>query len=269
MKNLNVKGSIKKAIIILIIFLLFITLLKSFQSVPTGYVGIKTRFGKVSDDVIQEGLNFKIPYIEKIVLMDCRTQKSEVDSSTASKDLQEVSLNVAVNYNVNRDTSYELYRQVGINYESIIISPAILESVKSITAQYTAEELITKRAEVSNKMEETLKEKIEARGFNVVDFNITDLDFSAAYNQAIEKKQVAEQQAKQAEYELQKSKIENEKKIAEAEANAKVMQVQDATTTENALKLKELEIQKAAIEKWNGVLPSTMASDTVPFLNIN
>lgn len=269
MNNLNVKGSIKKAIIILIIFLLFITLLKSFQSVPTGYVGIKTRFGKVSDDVIQEGLNFKIPYIEKIVLMDCRTQKSEVDSSTASKDLQEVSLNVAVNYNVNRDTSYELYRQVGINYESIIISPAILESVKSITAQYTAEELITKRAEVSNKMEETLKEKIEARGFNVVDFNITDLDFSAAYNQAIEKKQVAEQQAKQAEYELQKSKIENEKKIAEAEANAKVMQVQDATTTENALKLKELEIQKAAIEKWNGVLPSTMASDTVPFLNIN
>ena len=269
MKNLNVKGSIKKAIIILVIFLLFITLLKSFQSVPTGYVGIKTRFGKVSNDVIQEGLNFKIPYIEKIVLMDCRTQKSEVDSSTASKDLQEVSLNVAVNYNVNRDTSYELYRQVGINYESIIISPAILESVKSITAQYTAEELITKRAEVSNKMEETLKEKIEARGFNVVDFNITDLDFSAAYNQAIEKKQVAEQQAKQAEYELQKSKIENEKKIAEAEANAKVMQVQDATTTENALKLKELEIQKAAIEKWNGVLPSTMASDTVPFLNIN
>ena len=254
MNNLNVKGSIKKTIIILVIFLLFITLLKSFQSVPTGYVGIKTRFGKVSDDVIQEGLNFKIPYIEKIVLMDCRTQKSEVDSSTASKDLQEVSLNVAVNYNVNRDTSYELYRQVGINYESIIISPAILESVKSITAQYTAEELITKRAEVSNKMEETLKEKIEARGFNVVDFNITDLDFSVAYNQAIEKKQ---------------SKIENEKKIAEAEANAKVMQVQDATTTENALKLKELEIQKAAIEKWNGVLPSTMASDTVPFLNIN
>ena len=258
-----------KAILVLATLFLLITILSSFQSVPTGFVGIKTRFGKVSDDVIQEGLNVKVPYIEKIVLMDCRTQKSEVDCSTASKDLQEVSLNVAVNYNVNRDTSYELYRQVGINYESIIISPAILESVKSITAQYTAEELITKRSEVSNKMEETLKEKIEARGFNVVDFNITDLDFSAAYNQAIEKKQVAEQQAKQAEYELQKSKIENEKKIAEAEANAKVMQVQDATTTENALKLKELEIQKAAIEKWNGVLPSTMASDTVPFLNIN
>lgn len=202
--------------------------------------------------------------------MDCRTQKAEIATSTASKDLQEVSLKIAVNYNVNRDTAYELYRQVGINYESIIISPAILESVKSVTAQYTAEELITKRAEVSNGMEETLKEKIVSRGFNVVDFNITDLDFSAAYNQAIEKKQVAEQEAKQAEYELQKAKINNEKKIAEAEANAKVMQIQDATTTENALKLKEIEIQRAAIEKWNGVLPSTMSGDTaIPFLNIN
>lgn len=264
----NLRKRIITTFIIFIVLLLLLVFFNSFQSVPTGYVGIKTRFGKVSNDVIQEGLNTKIPFIEKIVLMDCRTQKSEVSSSTASKDLQEVSLNVAVNYNVNRETSYELYRQVGVNYESIIISPAILESVKSVTAQFTAEELITRRAEVSNKMEETLKEKIESRGFNVVDFNITDLDFSVAYNQAIEQKQVAEQQAKQAEYELQKAKIENDKKIAEAEANAKVMQVQDSTTTENALKLKELEIKKAFIERWNGVLPSTMTGDTIPFLDI-
>ena len=264
------KNVMKKIVLAIIIMFLLITVRDSFESVPTGYVGIKTRFGKVSEDVIQEGLNLKVPYIEKIVLMDCRTQKAEIATSTASKDLQEVSLKIAVNYNVNRATAYELYRQVGINYESIIISPAILESVKSVTAQYTAEELITKRAEVSNGMEETLKEKIESRGFDVVDFNITDLDFSVAYNQAIEKKQVAEQEAKQAEYELQKAKINNEKKIAEAEANAKVMQIQDATTTENALKLKQIEIQRAAIDKWNGVLPSTMSGDTaIPFLNIN
>ena len=264
----SLRRMVLKAILVLATLFLLITILSSFQSVPTGFVGIKTRFGKVSDDVIQEGLNVKVPYIEKIVLMDCRTQKSEVDCSTASKDLQEISLNVAINFNVNKTTAHKLYREVGINYESIIINPAILESVKSVTAQFTAEELITKRAEVSNNMESTLKEKIESRGFNVVDFNITDLDFSVAYNQAIEKKQVAEQEAKQAEYELQKSKIENERKIAEAEANAKVMEVQDSTTTERALKLKELEIQKAAIEKWNGALPSTMAGDTVPFINL-
>ena len=118
-------------------------------------------------------------------------------------------------------------------------------------------------------MEESLKSKIESRGFSVIDFNVTDLDFSLAYNQAIEKKQVAEQEAKQAEYELEKAKIVNEKKIAEAEANAKVMQVQDSSTTENALRLKELEIKKSFIERWNGALPSTMAGDAaIPFLDI-
>lgn len=265
----NLKINRKIFLIAIIIILALIVLLNSFQAVPTGYVGIKTRFGKVNSDVISEGLNIKIPFIEKIILLDCKTQKAEISCSTASKDLQEISLQVAINYNINKSTSYELYKQTGIKYESIIINPALLESIKSITAQFTAEELITKRAEVSNKMEETLKGKIENRGFSVIDFNITDLDFSVAYNQAIEKKQVAEQEAKQAQYELEKSKVENEKKIAEAEANAKVMQIQNETTTENALKLKELEIKQKFIEKWNGVLPSTFAGDSLPFLNLN
>lgn len=252
--------------VILAIILIFV--MASITTVPTGFVGVKTRFGQVQDDVIQEGLNTKAPFIEAIVKIDCRTKKIETETSTASKDLQEVSLKVAVNYNVNKETANNLYKEVGTTYEDVIVNPSILESVKAITAQYTAEELITKRAEVSNKMQELLEEKIETRGFNIVDFNIIDLDFSEAYNQAIEKKQVAEQQAKQAEYELQKSKVENEKKIAEAEANAKVMEVQNASTTENALKLKELEIKQKFIEKWNGQLP-TYSGETIPFLNIN
>jgi len=269
MRSTNVKKSFKLTIVIIIILILFFVFISCLSSVPTGFVGIRTKFGKADQDVVQEGLNLKLPLIEKIVLMDCRTQKAEIDCSTASKDLQEVTLKVAVNYNVSVNSAYEIYKNIGTKYESIMISPSILESVKSATAQYTAEELITRRSEVSDLMEETLKNKIESRGFTVIDFNITDLDFSAAYNQAIEKKQVAEQEAKQAEYELEKAKIENEKKIAEAEANAKVMQVQDSSTTENALKLKELEIKKNFIEKWNGVLPSTVTGDSVvPFLDI-
>ena len=269
MKDTNVKMKLTIAIIIIIALFGLIILLNSFTSVPTGFVGIRTRFGKASQDIVQEGLNLQLPMIERIVLMDCRTQKAEINCSTASKDLQEVTLQVAVNYNVTVDNAYNIYKNIGVNYESIMISPSILESVKGVTAQYTAEELITKRAEVSDKMEESLKSKIEDRGFYVIDFNVTDLDFSLAYNQAIEKKQVAEQEAKQAEYELEKAKIENEKKIAEAEANAKVMQVQDSSTTENALRLKELEIKRNFIEKWNGVLPSTVTGDSViPFLDI-
>ena len=269
MRVTEVKSKIVLWLIIVLVFIGLIIFFNSFTSVPTGFVGIRTRFGKASENVVQEGLNLQIPMIERIVLMDCRTQKAEIDCSTASRDLQEVTLKVAVNYNVSLENAYNIYKSIGVNYESIMISPSILESVKAVTAQYTAEELITKRSEVSDKMQDTLKEKIESRGFTVIDFNVTDLDFSLAYNQAIEKKQVAEQEAKQAQYELEKAKIENEKKIAEAEANAKVMQVQDSSTTENALKLKELEIKKNFIEKWNGVLPSTVTGDSViPFLDI-
>ena len=269
MRITEVKNKIVVSFIIFIVLVGLLIFFNSFTSVPTGFVGIRTRFGKASENVVQEGLNLQIPMIERIVLMDCRTQKAEIDCSTASRDLQEVTLKVAVNYNVSLENAYNIYKSIGVNYESIMISPSILESVKAVTAQYTAEELITKRSEVSDKMQDTLKEKIESRGFTVIDFNVTDLDFSLAYNQAIEKKQVAEQEAKQAQYELEKAKIENERKIAEAEANAKVMQVQDSSTTENALRLKELEIKKSFIERWNGVLPSTMTGDSViPFLDI-
>ena len=261
-------GEVLLTIMIGMVILILIIVFASITTVPTGYVGVKTRFGKVQDDVIQEGFNWKAPFIEKIVKIDCRTKKLETATSTASKDLQEVSLKVAINYNVEKQTANNLYREVGTTYEEVIVNPAILESIKAITAQYTAEELITKRAEVSNKMQETLKEKVEQKGFNIVDFNITDLNFSDAYNQAIEKKQVAEQEAKQAEYELQKSKVENERKIAEAEANAKVMEVQNASTTEKALQLKELEVQRAFIEKWDGKLPTTSMGEAIPFLNI-
>lgn len=264
----SLKKYLKFLLLGLLVLIILITIFSSFATVPTGFVGVKTRFGKVQDTVIQEGLNLKVPFIEKIVKIDCRIKKLETSTSTASKDLQEVSLNVAVNYSVEKSTANNLYREVGSTYENTIIAPAILESVKSVTAQFTAEELITKRAEVSNMIQENLIAKMTPHGFKVVDFNITDLDFSDAYNQAIEKKQVAEQQAKQAQYELEKAKVENEKKIAEAEANAKVMEVQNAATTENAIRLKELEIQKEFIQKWNGQLPSTFTGDSIPFLNI-
>lgn len=264
MKNKEVK-----IILGTIIGVAVILLFASITTVPTGHVGIKTRFGKVQEEVINEGLNFKVPFIEKIVRIDCRTQKIEVANETATKDLQEVTFKIAVNFNITKETANELYKTTGKNYEDIILNPSILESIKAITAQYTAEELITKRSEVSNKMQETLKDKIEAKGFNVIDFNIIDLDFSAEYNQAIEKKQVAEQEAKQAQYELEKAKIENEKKIEAAKADAEVMKQQNSQITEETLRLKELEVKEKMIEKWNGELSTYMLGDTIPFLNID
>lgn len=262
------KGNVIIGIIVGVIVVFAIILFASITTVPTGYVGVKTRFGQVQEDVIQEGLNTKMPFIEKIVRIDCRTQKVELENATATKDLQEVTFKIAVNFNINKSTANELYKSTGINYQEIIVNPAILESIKSITAQYTAEELITKRSEVSNKMQETLKEKIENKGFSIVDFNILDLDFSAEYNQAIEKKQVAEQEAKQAQYELERAKVENEKKIENAKAEAEVMRQQNAEITDKTLELKRLEVQQKLIEKWNGQLPETILGDSIPMINL-
>lgn len=250
------------SILSFIIIVVLIIATNSVTTIPTGCVGVKTRFGKVQDDVIQEGLNIKTPFVEKIVKIDCKTQKIETESGGSTKDLQTVTIKVAINYNVNKQTANKLYREVGENYQDIIVNPAILESIKSAMAQYNAEELITKRAEVSNKIEETIVGKISERGFDVTEFNVINIDFSEEFDQAIENKAVKQQEVATAQAELEKQKIQNEKEISEAEKDARVMELQNQQITELTLKLKELENERAMIDKWNGAYPSTMLSDS-------
>ena len=261
-------GKVIGIVIGMLAVILLIIGMSSITTVPTGYVGVKTRFGKVQEDVIQEGLNTKAPFIEKIVKIDCRTQKIETASEGSTKDMQTVNIAIAINFNVNKDTANKLYREVGTDYINIIINPAILEAIKSSMAGYTAEELITKRAEVSNEIQESIINKIADKGFTVTEFNITNIDFSEQYDQAIETKAVKQQEVMTAQAELEKQKIQNEKEISEAEKDAKVMELQNAQITENTLRLKELEVQQKLVEKWNGQLPTTSLGDNVPMLNI-
>lgn len=257
------------AIIGTIVAIGVVVLLNSFTTVPTGHVGIKTRFGKVQDSVIQEGLNVKTPFIEKIVKIDCKTKKIEESSESSTKDMQTVTSTVAVNYNVKKDSANILYREVGKEYEEIIIKPAILESIKSTMAQYTAEELITKRAEVSNKIQETVTEKIESRGFDITEFNLTNIDFSEEYDKAIEAKAVKQQEVATAKAELEKQKIQNEKEISIAQKDAEVMRLQNQEITDKTLRLKELEVQEKIANKWDGQLPSTTLGDNIPMVNVS
>ena len=239
-------------------------------TIATGYVGIKTRFGQVQNSTIQEGLNFKMPFIEKIVKIDCRTQKVSYTMEGSSKDLQKISnIKIAVNYSVDKQKANILYREIGKDFSSIIIEPAIYETMKSVIANYTAEELVTKRQEVSNKTQEILTARLEENGINVTALNLLDLSFSKEFDDAIEKKQIVEQQTQQAKYELEKAKIENEKKIENAKAEAEVMKQQNQEITENTLRLKELENQQKLIEKWSGNLPTTMTGETLSIFNLN
>ena len=262
------KSRVVIGIIIGILIIGAIVLIASIKTVPTGYVGIKTRFGQVQEDMIQEGFNFKAPFIESIVKIDCRTQKYEVTTEASSKDLQKVSnIKIVVNYNVDKTKANQLYKEIGKDYQTVLIEPAILESIKQGMSQYTAEELITKRSEVADVIMNLLKAKLEEKGVIVSALNITDLSFSEEFDKAVEEKQIVEQETQKAQYELEKAKVENEKKVENAKADAEVMKQQNAQITEEYLKLKELEVQQKAIDKWNGQLPTT-TSDAIPFLNI-
>lgn len=246
----------RKSILIISIILITILLFSSVTTIHSGQVGIRVRFGKVVNKSTKDGINFKIPLVEKIVKMNVRVQKTEVKTSSSSKDLQEVDMSLAVNYRIDNKKAVELYKNVGVNYESVVLEPAIEESIKAVTSKYTAEELITNRSEVSIKCMEELSKKVGKYGLSVNDFNITNFSFSDEFEKAIEEKQVAEQKVLTAKQELEKEKIEAEKKIVKAEAEKQANELKESSLTDNIIKEK-------FIEKWNGELPKVSGSNNM------
>ena len=235
---------------------MIITLFSSFKTIKSGEVGLKVRFGKIIDTSLEEGLNLKIPYIEKIVKVNIKVQKVELNTQSSSKDLQIISTKLAVNYKIAKDKASSLYKTVGNDYEKTILEPAIQESIKAVISRYTAEQTITMRNEVSDKCLEEINKKVKKYGIVIEEFNIIDLDFSEAYSQAIEEKQVAEQKVLTAQQELEKSKVEAEKKIVEAQATNKANELLKQNVTDEVL-------MKQFIEKWDGKLPDTYAGKDV------
>lgn len=268
MENYFMERKIKLGIIISIVILILIILPFCISIIPSGNVGIKVRFGKVQNTVLEEGLHLKIPFIDSIKKMDCKTMRCEAITEGSSKDLQKISnTNIVINYSLDKSKAKDIYKNVGSDYAQKILYPSIEDSIKQGMSRYTSDELITKRNEVSDTILTILKEKIEDKGINIEQVNIIDLSFSAEFDKAIEEKQIVEQQTQKAQYELEKAKVENETKLEKAKADAQVMQEQNTQITEQYLKLKELENMSKAIEKWNGILPTT-TTESIPFLNI-
>lgn len=248
--DLNEKTNVKKIVLFNVLGLfILITILSSFTTINSGEVGLRVRFGKIIDSNLTEGLNFKIPYIERIVKVNIKVQKVEVNTTSASKDLQDIKTTLAVNYRVENKSATNLYKTVGNSYEQTILTPAIEESIKSIISKYTAEQTITLRPEVSSECMKELQEKVEKYGIVIDNFNIINLEFSEEYSKAIEEKQVAEQK-------LATAKLESEAKIVEAEATQKSNELLKQTLTDEL-------IMKEFIDKWDGKLPETYAGDNI------
>ena len=261
--------NVKKILVPLFIFVVVALLaLNSFVIVNAGNRGIVTQLGAVKDGVLSEGLHFKIPFIQEIIPVEVRVQKEQSDQTAASKDLQVVTTTVAVNYHLIPEEVNKLYQSVGLAFQERIVAPAIGEALKAVTAQYTAEELISKRPEVSTKVKETLSKKLSTYHMQLDEINITEFKFSDEYNNAIEQKQIAEQQALKANLDLQRIEIEAKQKIEQAKAEAESLKLQKQEVTPELVELRKIEAQMEAIKKWDGKLPS-VTGGSVPFIDVN
>lgn len=254
-------------IVIVVLILIFI-LINSFVIVNAGHRGVVVQLGAVRPVVLNEGIHLIIPFIQKVIQADVRVQKSQSEQTAASKDLQNVSTTVAVNFHVEPSTANKLYQNVGLAYVERIVDPFIGEAVKAVTAQYTAEELISKRSEVSSKIKENLSSKLSNYYMVLDEINITEFKFSQEFNNAIEQKQVAEQQALKANLDLQRIEIEAKQKIESAKAEAEALRLQKQEVSADLLKLREIEAQIKAIEKWDGKMPN-VTGGAVPFINVD
>ncbi len=262
-------------------------------TIPTGHTGIVTTFGRVEDYTYEAGVHTKAPW-QQVVKMDNRIQKASVEMFCFSSDIQEVSTVYTINYQIEKANAQTIYRTIGKDYYTTIILPRIEESVKSMIAKYNAESLIASREQLSVEIREDLTAKLAAYNVEVIDASIENLDFSDAFTNAVEAKQVAAQEKLKAEIQQEQANIEAkaaaERAVIAAQAEAEKAVIEAEAQAEAAKKeadakayagekeaeankkisesLTEELIEYKTVEQWNGELPTYMGGEgTVPVLN--
>lgn len=293
-EELNLKRIIICGIAAILIFILIVSCI---STVPTGYTGILTTFGRVEDRTMGAGVHFIAPW-QRIVKLDNRTQKVEIDAQAFSSDIQQVDLKMSVNYCIDQATAQNLYKTVGKQYYDTVLYPRILENTKSVFAKYSAEELVSHRQYLSSEIQELLTADAARYGIQIVNFSVEDIDFTDAFTNAVEAKQVAAQNKLTAETQQAQKTMEQEqiakRRIIDANAAAEEAKIQaeaDLEVTKIQADAAEYAGQKEAaknkaisewltdtliryyyIQAWDGKLPQYMFSnnaDTTMMLPIN
>lgn len=261
------------------------------KTVPTGYTGILTTFGKVEPNTVSAGVHVIAPW-QKIVKLDNRTQKVSVETDTFSKDIQQVKVSLAVNFCIDQVTAQELYKTVGVNYYESVVLPRILENVKAVVAEYSAENLVAKRGELSDEILTRLTDDAAAYGINIISISVEDIDFTDEFTDAVERKQVATQNKLAAETEQAQKTMEEQAAADRAVISAKAKAEQDVIAANAELEVtkiqaeaalyageKEAEMNKRIaesltpnlvkyyyIKQWEGVLPKTVLGEDNSFM---
>lgn len=290
MNNLTTKigGSFRKVwvvgVAIAVVMIFFIG--SFFTIIGPGDRGVLMNFGAVSSRILEPGFHFLVPIEQTVAKISVQVQKTQSSQSAASKDLQIVTTGVAVNFNLVPSRVNNIYRDIG-GLETVnqkIIAPAIANAVKAVTAHYNADELLANRDKVRAEIADQIRTSTRNYDVNIDGVNITDFNFSAQYNHAIEEKQVAQQQALKANYQLQQVQISAQQQIvqAKAEAQARIESAKgkaEATVLAAQAEAKAMQLKSSAItpailklqtiQQWNGKLPRVMtgAGGVVPFLD--
>src|SRR5918999_843044 len=280
------RSSIRIVIPVIIGFIILVVVLAaSVKIVEAGHRGVLLQFGAVDTSAsLNEGIHFVVPFRDNVVPLEVRTQKIEENAASASGDLQDVSTQVALNYHVDPSTAPTLFQQLGFDYASRVVSPAIQESVKQVTARYNAENLITNRETVKAEIETQIEQRLGPYGIDVETISITEFQFSEQFRRAVEAKVEAEQRALQATNDLRRIEIEAQQAeaigeqqsniaraegvrqaaVLQAQGEAEAIQIVEAQLRENPRYLEWLKTQR-----WDGVLPLvTGGAGATPFIEI-
>ena len=266
----------KKNLLALLPLLLIIA--GCIATIPAGHTGVLVTFGKVEDKILNEGVNFKLPY-QQVVRMDNRVQKHNFEMEAFSSDIQQTSISGSVNFTVDKTQSQFLYQNVGVNYFDTVIYPRVLESVKLVFSAYSAEGLVEKRTILSDSVEEYLTEDMSRYGIQIIDVNIENIDFTDTFTDAVEAKQVAQQNKLTTQTEQEAAIIvaqaEADKKVIAANAEAETAKIaadaeayavkikaeaEAEANAEIAASLTDELIDYTKIITWNGQLPQVQMS---------
>jgi regulator of protease activity HflC (stomatin/prohibitin superfamily) len=248
----------------IILTLLILAIVSTFfVIIGAGERGVLMEFGQVKSTPLEEGLHFIIPILNTVEKLNVRVQKQEIASEASSKDLQDISIDLALNWHLIPQETPLVFQEVGneIQVTDYIINPALEEAIKAIIAQYTAAEIITKRSQVKTEIDLVLSDRLKNYHVAVDDLSLVEIAFSKRFRNAVEAKQVAEQQAKQAEFIAQKAIKKAEEKVNLAKGEAEAHRILQASLTPEIL-------QKQAIEKWNGNLPMIIGDKSQQFLDL-
>lgn len=260
----------RAAAVIGAVFLIAFLLLFCTTRIPTGHTGVVTTFGQVENFTLDAGIHLKAPW-QKVIRMDNRVQRETIELTCFSSDIQEVSMSYTVYYQINKSNAMTIYSTLGKNYEEQIIAPSVNEAVKIVTAKYTAEELVGNRSELAMGIMNELTGKLAAYNIEFVDASIENIDFTDAFTNAVEAKQVAQQNKLRAETEAEQKIIEVEAEAqakliaAQAEADALLIEAQ-ATAEANRLMAESLTpeiLQRMYYDVWNGELPYVYGADGI------